>query len=674
MVARHKLVKNINLNGWLHFAVESIYLYPLVAHLDDDALSDGGEDYISDEHQALLNDGLERIREIVGGPESSGLSDATIKDIIWECEFDFEETLQWVLEEQEKNRQAQERKAQSHVMKDLPPIPEPPEQRELGYGEYSPPVLGPRPIIQEGDTVELEERSHVPLIVLAQQQLDPADLLSDEGGAPVKRNLSTITERTERTEIWRPQQRMSLNLPRPPSSVTTSYGRAVEPVPADSVRDSVDLRNSVDPDSIPLSPSGSALHRLSFYEPPPSLPPSEVDSYDSYEPPKGSSEPVPPLDTIPDIPDMNSKSSRQITQQPASQAGTGKKSKLAMLATSRATTSSIRSESSRSTGTDVVGSVKTYPDLRPTSQSIRPPASVTSTSTPSAPSSTSLHIQRAIQTAMEMAAGDRSTSSQGYSDGSRTPTPTLNRPSAPTPSKVPQMPTPSSSPPTTRQPSKLALLAQANKAARIAKQTPVPTNPPRLPEEHTEYLTPIANGPTVTTAITTSYQTLYSLTNPDRPPASTEPFVVPLSTSASATSAADAKKSKLAMKIKKAQEKLQPAPVAPEAPPPSIPPIFLPKPTRTRAAPSAFASLLVDDVPDDEATRLAKQRKLKGKQPEEPRHRSKGKQPTRIPDFYGPGGFAFDGPSPDDIVLNARRDTNLTQTRKAPPLASTSKT
>jgi hypothetical protein len=124
------------------------------------------------------------------------------------------------------------------------------------------------------------------------------------------------------------------------------------------------------------------------------------------------------------------------------------------------------------------------------------------------------------------------------------------------------------------------------------------------------------------------------------------------------------------MKIKKAQEKHQPVPVAPEAPPPSIPPIFLPKPTRTRAAPSAFASLLIDDIPDDEATRLAKQRKLKGKQPEEPRHRSKGKHP-KIPDLSGPGGFAFDGPSPDDIVLNARRDTALAQqTRKPPPPSS----
>ncbi|KAJ7937350.1 hypothetical protein B0H13DRAFT_2303053 [Mycena leptocephala] len=517
MVARHKLFKNMNLNSRLD---------------DEDALSDGGEDYISPEHQARLNDGLDQLREIVGSADQSGLSDATIQDFLWNCEFDIEEATQWALEEIEKNRQTQERKAPSPVMKDLPPLPEQ-EHRERGYGEYSPPAIVPR-------REEEEERSRVPLIVRAQQQNEPAELESEATGAPVKRNLSTITERTERTEIsphWPTRQQVvSLNLPRPPSSVTTSYGRAIEPVPIDSVV------TSLDPDLIPVSPSGSAVHRLSFYEPAPSMPPSEADSYDSYPSPKAPSEPVPPLDTIPDIPDLNSKSSRHIPPKPASQPG--KKSKLAMLATSRATTSSTRSESSRSPSASEFYCINFTP------------------------SSTSSHVRRAIQTALELEAGDRDPALQaGTSDGSRTPTP-LNRPSAPTPSKVPEMPTPSSSPATARQPSKLALLAQANKAARIAKpRTPTLAGPPRLPEEQTEYLTPIANGSTVTTAITTSYQSLYSLTNPDRPAMSSAPFVVPLSTPTSVTSPEDGKKSKLAMKIKKAQEKHQPQPVAPKSNP-----------------------------------------------------------------------------------------------------------
>ncbi|KAJ7179425.1 hypothetical protein C8R46DRAFT_1211987 [Mycena filopes] len=650
MVARHKLVKAMDLGAQLD---------------EDDALSDGGEDYITPEQQALLNDGLDQVREVIGGADNSGLSDTAIKDVLWDCHFDIEETLQWALEEQEKNRQAQERRA-PYSMKDLPPLPEP---RELGYGEYSAPSLAPRHV-PEAEEAEQEERSRVPLIVLAQQQYDTGGLESEAEGAPVKRNLSTITERTERTEIsppWPARQFLPLNIPRAPSSVTTSYGRAVEQPPDDSA-----ANNSMDPDLIPVSPSGSAVHRLSFYEPAPSLPPSETDSYSSYQSPRAPSEPVPPLDTIPDIPDLNSKSSRQKpTSQPA------KKSKLAMLANSRATTSSARSESSRSSGTDVLGSVKTYPTLRPTSQSIRPPSSSVSTT----PSSMSSHVRRAIQTALQLEAGDHDpTPEVEASERSKTPTPTLDRPAAPTPSKVPEMPTPSSSPPTARQPSKLALLAQANKAARIAKpQTPTWSPPPRLPEERTEYLTPIANGSTVTTAITTSYQSLYSLTDAGRPSVSSIPYVVPLPTPASVGSG-DAKKSKLAMKIKKAQEKQQPSPVAPEAPPPPpIPPMFLPKANRTRASPSAFASLLVDDAmpsgtADAEARRSAQLKKLKGKEPAARHaHRSQRNHPTQVPDLFEAGGFAFDGPSPDDIVLNARRDTSLAQSRKVPPSTSFTK-
>ncbi|KAJ7781567.1 hypothetical protein B0H16DRAFT_1819135 [Mycena metata] len=645
MVARHKLFKSMNLGAPLE---------------DDDVLSDGGEDYVSPEQQALLNDGLDQVREVIGDVD---VSDDAIKDVLWDCHFDIEETVQWALEEQEKNRLAHERKAQSHSTKDLPPLP----KRELGYGEYSAPSLVPRHV--EEEEAEPEERSHVPLIVLAQQGYDTGEFESEAAGAPVKRNLSTITERTERTEIsppWPAARFLPLNIPRAPSSVTTSYGQAVEQAPDDSA-----ANNSMDPDLIPVSPSGSAVHRLSFYEPAPSLPPSEADSYDSYyRSPRAPSEPVPPLDTIPDIPDSNSKSSRQ---KPSSQPA--KKSKLAMLATTRATTSSARSQSSRSTGTDVLGSVKTYPNLRPTSQSVRPPSSSATTT----PSSMSSHVRRAIQTALELEAEDRDPTPEA-SDGSRTPTPTIIRPAAPTPSKVPEMPTPSSSPPTARQPSKLALLAQANKAARIAKpKATTLTAPPHLPEEHTEYLTPIANGSTVTTAITTSYQSLYSLTDAGRPPLSGIPYVVPLSTPATVAGPGDAKKSKLAMKIKKAQDKQLPTPAVPQAPPPSIPPMFLPKVTRTRAPPSAFASLLVDDVvPSDavdaEARRLAKLKKLKGKEPEQghARRRSR-KHPTKVPDLFESKGFAFDGPSPDDIVLNARRDTSLAQSRKVPPSTSFTK-
>jgi hypothetical protein len=46
---------------------------------------------------ARLNDGLDQLREIVGSADQSGLSDATIQDFLWNCEFDIEEATQWAL-------------------------------------------------------------------------------------------------------------------------------------------------------------------------------------------------------------------------------------------------------------------------------------------------------------------------------------------------------------------------------------------------------------------------------------------------------------------------------------------------------------------------------------------------------------------------------------------------
>nr|GAT53834.1 predicted protein [Mycena chlorophos] len=629
--------------------------------MQDDALSDGGEDYISPEHQALLNDGLDRVRELIGDYGQSGLSDAAIKDVLWDCEFDIDETVQWALEEQERMVQAQERKAPHPTMKDLPPLP--PQERELGYGEYSPPFLGPRqPLIQEVVAEVNEVVQRMPLIKLAQ----PASLESEfEADSPVKRNLSTITERTERTEVspgWPPRQRyLSLEMPRPPSTITTSYGQAVESGVMDTTI------NSQDPDLIPVSPSESALHRLSFYEPAPSFPPTEVGPDDDYQDesyPKPSSEAVPPMDTIPDIPDLQSKSSHKVQQQtptpPQAQSSTAsqpaKKSKLAMLASTRASTSSMRSESSRSVASDATASVKTYPHLRPSSQSIKPPSSVAS----DALSSTSSHVRRAIETAMQMEVHDHTPVTpppQATPAQSSTPTttPVKTRPSAPTPSKTAPMPSPSSAP--QRPVSKLAQLAQANKVAR----TPTPemlSGPPRLPPERTQYLTPIANGSTVTTAITTSYQSLYSLTNPDRTD-NGRFVVVPLPEATAATGSnapSEPKQSKLQMKIKKAQEKpaqQQPAPVEPS--PPVVPPMFRATATRTRAEPSAFATVLLDD------------RSSLGVASDGPvsadgsRRRQRQATPTKIPELFAASGSAFDGPSPDEIIMNARRGTSLAQ-------------
>jgi len=91
--------------------------------------------------------------------------------------------------------------------------------------------------------------------------------------------------------------------------------------------------------------------------------------------------------------------------------------------------------------------------------------------------------------------------------------------------------------------SKLALLAQQKVSASKA---------PKLPASKTEYLVPTANGATATTAITTSYQSLFTLTDPKRPAFIPKLDVTPLP---SATATQVQSKSKLAMKVRKNGEK-----------------------------------------------------------------------------------------------------------------------
>jgi len=113
----------------------------------------------------------------------------------------------------------------------LPPLP-PNEEETLGYGEYASPVVRHQQMVR--DQAETERPSGVPLIVLAQQQQLGHDDGSEDVGTPrgVRKSLSTITERTERTEAsphWpSKQQLMSLNIPRlSSSSPPTSYGQII---------------------------------------------------------------------------------------------------------------------------------------------------------------------------------------------------------------------------------------------------------------------------------------------------------------------------------------------------------------------------------------------------------------------------------------------------------------
>jgi hypothetical protein len=559
---------------------------------------------------------------------------------------------------------------------------------------------------QQQEQGESEVRPRIPLIVLAQQ--NGATEASETSTPRVMRTaLSTISERTERTEATPRWRSGMLNTPRPLSSaLTSSYGEIIGLslflfssviIHHFSGHRHFSLHGSepIDPNFIPVSPSGSALHRLSTYERAPSLPASGLRSTESSPRlpslPSLPSDPVPSSQGLPSIPDFNSKSSKQapLPVPPPRQ------SKLSLLASSRASSVTSRSQSSRSSGIALAGSVKTFPTLRPSAQSARPPNSTVAPTEPGeevgenaeyfnrtspAPSSTSSHVRRAIQTALNQEVNDQENSnhspsrSRAPSDRSKASTPSHSfAATSPVDAMVPTFPDRQAF----RPPSKLALLAQAKVDASKA---------PRLPKPTTEYLTPIANGPTVTTAITTSYQSLYSLTDPSRSPVIPKQYVVPLT---NAAGPADTKRSKLAMKIKKANEQQYAEPEE-EVIAPSVSPIFSSKPSRVRASPSAFASLLIDDIltPSQDKdkhgashSQAKEQRKgektdgTPGEASVDPheghKHRSRRLKDSRSPDLSPPHGFTFDSPSPDDVVLNARHGTSLGQRRK-PPLSTQS--
>ena len=255
--------------------------------------------------------------------------------------------------------------------------------------------------------------------------------------------------------------------------------------------------------------------------------------------------------------------------------------------------------------------------------------------------------------------------------------------------------TPPSSPPRTqtasspqpRQLSKLAKLAQAKAQEQgKAKSQSSQTHPGLiLPRTTTEYLMPTANGPTATTAITTSYQSLSGLLSKHQVKLPSQPTVAPLPRVSSAGSAksSEPRQSKLAMKSKSSRTKTstEPEPEPEDAPVVEVP-MFSSSAIRSRALPSAFATLLVNDEPDgastpgSEGTYLCQHHKAqreRGYSNNSNRSRAsdddarpRSSRPGRIDSVLPPTmpslrGFAFDVPSPDDIVYNARKGTSLAQ-------------
>lgn len=460
-----------------------------------------------------------------------------------------------------------------------------------------------------------------------------------------------------------------------------------------------------DPNNIPPSPTLSALQRLSILQYPPT-----ASSTGSRTPTQETAE-LPHLATslpaeAPPVPSklslrslaQKSKSGSSVSaihaataapreeasQRPKSLVSSESKkskSKLSTLASSRSSASSSSSVTSAS-------SLTTYPMLRPSSASIGLFEGDSARTSITTSSSMSSHVRRAIETALQLEAVDATpkiqikdlppppnqTASVTHSASPKeclgSPPATQASPRTISQSAVPQLPAPSGGKPKV---SKLARLAQAKAQQSQGPWMPKPkrhrseTSDLTAQKAHTEYLTPIANGPTATTAITTTYQSLASLARPSRSdpdPHGTVDMFAPR------RSSAEPKHSKLAAKSRRAQQ-IQEAQPAPE-PEPALSaldlPMFTPMNMQSRASPSAFASLLLSDEPSPLEAKLPKTKHKESTRARE--HREVVEKPRRrmhkrneIPLPPGPKSssqdFAFDVPSPDDIVFRARSGTSL---------------
>ena len=377
-----------------------------------------------------------------------------------------------------------------------------------------------------------------------------------------------------------------------------------------------------------------------------------------------------------------------------------RRSNLSDIARSRVASSkasSISQSSRLSSSTLATSSVRTYPVLRPSSQS-----ELSFAEDGDSLSGASSMIRQAIRTAMDQEVADRSAVSPQKRDKEiqHDITATSSSSSKSTAKPISEMrdgspnmfytavesPVVSSS---SRPVSKLAKLAQAKSKHGDSGLPKLNTNTVSSPSpstlvgtSHTKYITPIANGPTATTAITTSYQSLGNLLSPAQ--SALPPSFPPSGNTLSSPSSPEPRQSKLAMKSRKPH--LKPGSSTEE----DI--AFIPVPVhtmfkpaegkRSRASPSTFASILLDGFPltSDEDKGHRKERREKPPRerrrghdrtttspldestayvkPSSHKHKSSPVKAANMP--LGPlGPFAFDVPSPDDAVFSARRGTSL---------------
>ncbi|KAF8271708.1 hypothetical protein EI94DRAFT_1678947, partial [Lactarius quietus] len=663
-MSRHRFVRNLDLDE----------------ERDDGALSDGGDDMTPEEH-AQLEAGLDNVRTVLGSEERSGFTDSFIRETLWDCYFDVDKTVEWLAEEQERKNAAQERKEAGVAL---------PDDDLVAKGMTAAQVHAAR-------MAQLAEaRSASGFTGFANDQLPSIQPFEDynsvSDGDVYVRRLSTITERTEKTELTAAPTRRSS---RSKTVVTHHSPRALSSATESSYGELIESRLGqtgfpVDPNTIRPSPPPSAL-RLSR---------NESGAYDSGDdgssrtvtPPPGAPDvPVLPTGTVPDVSDTQTKSAHSPSSKLPSSNSTQKvipvqvfkpsglansvdkplpelpppsvprtsvaesqtpseppgksKSKLSALASSRVGSSkaSTVTRSSRLSSTTLgTTSVRTYPVLRPSSDS---DLSFVGEEVGSA---TSSMVRQAIQVALNKEAADRMGTSPSTQDREvqhdsiKTSSSSSKSTARPTSEAKPSSPsafyTAPESPHSSsceRPVSKLSKLAQAKSkqgGSGVSKLTPARSPSPStlLRTTHTEYLTPIANGPTATTAITTSYQSLNHLISPAR--SALPPSLPPGGSIASTASSPEPRPSKLAMKARRPHHRASNG-VEDEQTFVTVPvhTMFKPEGSRSRASPSTFASIILGGVSLTSDEDKGPRKEHRDKLPRE-RHRSRSlTKPTTSP-------------------------------------------
>ncbi|TDL29763.1 hypothetical protein BD410DRAFT_39956 [Rickenella mellea] len=644
-MSRHRFVKQINIDEELSRD-----------DVDDAAPYEDEFDGMTKEQQEKLDAAVEQVRSVIGDERISGFPDSLVREVVWDQYFDVEESIEILLEEKERLDALNEKKVLHLPLdKELPPAP--------------------------GDPDYHDERDVT----------SPIDFAPNYDATTAGSRLSTITEMTEESRA-RParMELMIKNADRRAPSVSTDYSQPLEPprrllgIDLDSHASTSSYGQIIDsgrfnfPDHMDMmSPSLQGVQRLSLGD---SDTPLEAEATPRARSRDLAHSPLIPglveSGTIPQSPPNAAHSSPRITHPavtPSSPrrtatksavSATPKKSKLASLASSR----SSQARTDISATFDESGSAATYPALRPSQGSESSMSSM-----PSPNTQRQIDIGGNPRASSETSAWENAKHKMTrVTKTAPVPSPistTLNpeRPSAPTPTQSQRNDVLPAITPTdaeeltpqkqsqTRPQSKLALLAQ----------TKTYTMPPKMkrpkvmgpPYAHTEYLTPTSNSNNMTTAITTYIQTPDNMLEMSR--AALPPSYPPFQTS---------KPSKLAAKVKRSQRQQTPSQeliTDGEFSNPKPDPIYDGRLGYSRASPSAFASLLVDDL-DIYQGKHGKERSL---DEQEERRRRKQRQQALLPvHMLSPSRssrFTFESPSPDDAVMKARQGTSLGTPRES---------